>query len=55
MRNENLLLPWLEAGSLFAERAGFHGFGLRTAVVFVKSSFYLQLDLINSQGSQSSH
>lgn len=34
MRNETLLLPWLEEGSLFAGRAGSHGFGLRTAVVF---------------------
>lgn len=38
MRNETLSLPWLEAGSLFAGKAGFHGFGLWTAVVF--SAFF---------------
>ena len=50
MRNENLSLPWLEAGSLFGEGAGFHGFGQETDAFFLffKSSFYFQLDPINS-------
>ena len=39
MRNENLSLPWLEAGSLFGEGAGFHGFGQET------DAFFLFLDL----------
>ena len=54
MRNENLSLPWLKAGSLFGEGAGFHGFGRETDAFFLffKSSFYFQLDPINSQGSQ---